>query len=411
MAYQLSKVFDYVQSIESYISVMFKDLGGIYEYVVRWDAYIRGTYYAVESMLSQLGTVSASVVTISSTLTSVYTQLGIVSANVTTISSTLSNVYTRLGGMNTRLVEIQDILADILYDMNTMLSNIYSRLSGINSRLGDIQDILADLLYGIYIYMGGMSTKLSYIFDYVQSMESYISVMFSNLYDIYVHVVWWDAYIRGTYYAVESILSQLETMSTTFDLSVDNLDVNIDISAIEEWLDRIYDRLGDILRKMGSIEVTNEAGTNIWDVLASLLESIGDLGGALASAFASIVESIASLAVSIIEGVFDLLNTLFTPSPDHFGDFQEKVENQFSFYDDVKNETTEVYGIFSGSGDAVPDTSFSFNGVSAQLIDLSGFEMFRPTLHIIVLGVAYASYFVTLLRRVPGIIGGFSDDT
>lgn len=112
----------------------------------------------------------------------------------------------------------------------------------------------------------------------------------------------------------------------------------------------------------------------------------------------------------LVEFIGDLLEELFIPQQDHFGELNEKITSKFGFIGQVKEL---VYSLFPENSTyslvGPPNWTITYMGTTVTLIDWSAFEEFRGEFHMIIIFIMWASFFIRLYKRLPSIIYGFSD--
>ncbi|MBL1224580.1 hypothetical protein [Enterococcus sp. BWR-S5] len=132
----------------------------------------------------------------------------------------------------------------------------------------------------------------------------------------------------------------------------------------------IIKKLDEIIKALRSIDfgdifqnITNEAGTNIWDVLGKLVDGIFDLSGEVIKATAEIIETLSNLLLELSK----LLISLIVPEnldflDDGFSDISDKFTGKFSFILDLSGQIKSAFT--PTETDFLNAVSFEFMGVS-----------------------------------------------
>lgn len=92
-----------------------------------------------------------------------------------------------------------------------------------------------------------------------------------------------------------------------------------------------------------------------------------------------------------------------------FGDLQVALENKFSFYNQLTEITNTVQNYDYGDGSTPPEIYISTPdnlSVENMSLDFSLYEPYREPIKKIIIAVAYISFAISLLYRLPKIIGG-----
>lgn len=113
------------------------------------------------------------------------------------------------------------------------------------------------------------------------------------------------------------------------------------------------------------------------------------------------------LGKKVIELLSDLLNLLFVPQNNPFEKLSSKFNEKFSFVEQLKSFANNLFGN-TDFGDSTPTFNMTWHGVTFALIDFSLFLQYRSWLHGIILAIAWAVFIFKTYRKLPTIIGGFS---
>lgn len=109
----------------------------------------------------------------------------------------------------------------------------------------------------------------------------------------------------------------------------------------------------------------------------------------------------------LIELLSDLLKFLFVPENNSFDDLSSKFNEKFAFVEQIKTLVNDLLG-FNNYGDKAPSFNMTWKGVTFALIDFSLFLDYRSWLHGIILAVAWFAFLFKTYKKLPSIIGGFS---
>lgn len=113
------------------------------------------------------------------------------------------------------------------------------------------------------------------------------------------------------------------------------------------------------------------------------------------------------LGKKIVELIGNLLNTLFVPTNNPFNDLNNKFNEKFAFIEQIKTFVNSFLGN-SNYGDKTPAFEMTWHGATFALIDFSLFLQYRAWLHGIILAIAWVIFIFRTYKKLPAIIGGFS---
>jgi len=115
------------------------------------------------------------------------------------------------------------------------------------------------------------------------------------------------------------------------------------------------------------------------------------------------------LGRKLIELFSDLFKTLFIPKQDQFTEINNKINLKFGFIEQIKELVSDLFSISRFRANNAPNWNITWNGVTFSIIDFSVFDQYRGTLHGIIIGIMYVSFFLRLYKRLPGIIGAYTE--
>lgn len=165
-------------------------------------------------------------------------------------------------------------------------------------------------------------------------------------------------------------------------------------NGIGKAFETLWGWLGDICNAVGNIasSVVDGIGkffVTLWDWLGKITTAIGDI------------------ASSVVNGISNLLNILFVPENNPFENLSTKFDEKFGFVNQIKDLASNLLG-FSNYGNNVPSFTITWQGVTVAIIDFSLFLDYRTWIHGIILAIAWSVFILKTYRKLPTIIGGFS---
>lgn len=119
------------------------------------------------------------------------------------------------------------------------------------------------------------------------------------------------------------------------------------------------------------------------------------------------------LGKKLIELFSDLLKYLFVPTQDQFSEINDKFNEKFGFFEQVKELVSNLFSYHDTSSYSLnndyPSWDITYEGVTVSIIDFSLFDEYRGLVHSIIIGVMYISFLWRLYRRLPGVINSAPD--
>lgn len=109
----------------------------------------------------------------------------------------------------------------------------------------------------------------------------------------------------------------------------------------------------------------------------------------------------------LIELLGELLKWLFVPETNPFDNLSVKFNEKFAFVNQIKDLFNSLLG-FNNYGENIPTFNMTWKGVTFAFIDFSMFLNYRLWLHGIVLAIAWSIFIFKTYKKLPSIIGGFS---
>lgn len=129
-----------------------------------------------------------------------------------------------------------------------------------------------------------------------------------------------------------------------------------------------------------------------------IAESIGDF-------FTMVKDGIVSALEALGNFILDGLKFLFVPSDNLFNDLQEKINVKFKFLYQVIDLGESI--ISAEYLDEPPNNKLTIYGVTITFMDWELYDKYKPIINTIIIIVSYYFYIQRLIKRLPGVIGGF----
>jgi len=140
---------------------------------------------------------------------------------------------------------------------------------------------------------------------------------------------------------------------------------------------------------------------NLRQFFQNIWEGIRDLPGNLKQFFDNVRDAVLGLPSSILDGI----KSLFIPQEDHFGVLAQKFNEKFPIVLQLQQSINALLGY--QFNETVPQFDLNIYGVNVPVIDLAFLLPYRPTVHAIIIGLAWIAFAIRMYHRLPGIIGGF----
>ena len=115
------------------------------------------------------------------------------------------------------------------------------------------------------------------------------------------------------------------------------------------------------------------------------------------------------LGKKLIELFSDLFKALFIPSNNQFEELKNRFNEKFGFISQVKELVSDLFTTSKTRSSNAPNWDITWNGVTFSIIDFSVFDEYRGILHGIIIAIMYVSFFLRLYKRLPGIIGAYTE--
>lgn len=454
----VSTVAEYIKSVNGHLVSISSSASGIYDSVSSIQSSMTSVLTTIKNIYGNVSTIMGNTEWIYSILTYVKkidatnTTLSTISGTLSTVSTNLSTVISQLNTSNAHLANVSGFMSPISSNLASVLSyvkgidktnnwliSILNSIGDIFTEVGFLYSDVENIYWLLVSFVVSVETSLFTISGTLSTISTTLTTVKNDLASVLTYVKKIDttnSWLSSIYYVLtsvegvvydsfdllENIVGDLSScalyLSTLQDSFVSAIILSVGatnsiLSDILSKLNDIYDNMGEVYIDIGDSVTNNEAGTNFWDVLEQLLSTIGDIAGAIAE----VITAIAGIVESLIDGLFDLLTTLFVPSEDHFGELSNKFDSKFGFVDQIKGIVSDFSGVFSNAGTSRPNTvggsSLTRTALSdspyagVDFVNWDTFDMIRPFLHQVISTVTFIIYFVNLMRRLPGIIWGF----
>lgn len=198
----------------------------------------------------------------------------------------------------------------------------------------------------------------------IDGFETYLREEFALLNDWYSLQVDWSKMIN------DNILIAIAALDKLF-LKPDGT-VNLSVPPFD------FDRLQEILDSLDFGNVVNEAGTNFWDVLQQLIDSLGGLAESIMAIVPDLIEELVALVIPEDKEFFSKKLTALTDSFDtKFSGVLKLSDSVKNIYSQPKSMNSITYTIFDVEMKLIPDFMLSkigdFRTVMGALIYLGTF--------------------------------------
>lgn len=140
--------------------------------------------------------------------------------------------------------------------------------------------------------------------------------------------------------------------------------------------------------------------------ISSVVDTIGTVVGAIGDGISTVVSTILEIPGAIVDLLKGLLEDLFVPSSNKFGDIKQTLESKFPLIAQVGYLMSSFLDL--GSNAVAPKFEFSYQGSTVSIVDFSSFSAFLPMIQTIIVAVSYFGYFFRLYKKLPSLIYGFT---
>lgn len=152
----------------------------------------------------------------------------------------------------------------------------------------------------------------------------------------------------------------------------------------------------DTVRNMFS--KLKEIADNIYNLPQNIANKIGDLVNSFKDFISNKIDDFKS-------SVRDGLEYLFKPSDNNFEEIKDVVEDKFKFVYQIIDFSNDL--ISANYLDEPPDTNITIYGQTVSFMNWELYDKYKVVIDTIIIVCSYYFYIRRLIKRLPGIIGGF----
>lgn len=152
-------------------------------------------------------------------------------------------------------------------------------------------------------------------------------------------------------------------------------------------------------------EVSNNILTNIKNLLYVVSDLPQKIAEGIGGFFTDLKNSIISGLETLKDKLLDGLKVLFVPSDNLFIELEEVIKSKFKFVYQILNFGKSI--ISADFLDVPPDNKITIYGQTIIFMDWSLYDSYKNLIDSIIIIVSYYFYIQRLIKRIPGIIGGF----
>lgn len=148
---------------------------------------------------------------------------------------------------------------------------------------------------------------------------------------------------------------------------------------------------------------------NIFGKLKDIADNISNLPQNIADKivdfFIDLKNSISLCISNLKDNILSGLEYLFKPSDNNFTEIQEVFDDKFKF----ANQIIGFFKDFTNSSflDKPPDTNITIYGKTISFMNWDLYDKYKSFVDAIIIACSYYFYIRRLIKRLPGIIGGF----
>lgn len=213
---------------------------------------------------------------------------------------------------------------------------------------------------------------------------------------------------------IEDVLKLISTDTLGIRDSLNT--VNLNLNAVNTWLKAIFDkpvgtviapafdfnRLEQILRSLNFGNATNEAGTNLWDFLTSLIDNLGNIIGKGIDGLSSTLGKI----LDILGGLVDTIIGLIVPEnwdflEKDFGNLKGKFDTKFKFFLDLGGLVQNLFK--PTKQDFLKAISFTWLGVNFDFTQSqSSLDIYVPKFRLAISVFIWAITAIYIYRKITG---------
>lgn len=165
----------------------------------------------------------------------------------------------------------------------------------------------------------------------------------------------------------------------------------------------IFDKIGRGIENLWKAVVNFFSGFGTF--IGNIISAIGEGIAAVCTAIGNIVGGIVN---GILNGIGAVLQALFVPQNNPFEQLSQKINTKFGFVNQIKDLFSSLLG-FNNYGNSVPTFTLTWFNTTVGIIDFSLFLQYRDWIHGIILAIAWTVFILKTYRKLPNIIGGYSE--
>ena len=153
------------------------------------------------------------------------------------------------------------------------------------------------------------------------------------------------------------------------------------------------------------IEVSNNILTNIKNLLSAVSDLPQKIADSIGHFFTDLKNAIVSGLEILKDKLLEGIEYLFKPSDNNFEEIKDVVEEKFKFVYQILDLGKSI--ITADFLDVPPNNKITLYGKEIIFMDWTLYDDYKPLIDSIIIIVSYYFYIQRLIKRIPGIIGGF----
>lgn len=153
------------------------------------------------------------------------------------------------------------------------------------------------------------------------------------------------------------------------------------------------------------IEVSNNILTNIKNLLWAVSDLPQNIADSIGHFFTDLKNAIVSCFEILKDKLLEGIEYLFKPSDNNFEEIKDVIEKKFKFVYQILDLGKSV--ITADFLDVPPNNKITLYGKEIIFMDWTLYDDYKSLIDSIVIIVSYYFYIQRLIKRIPGIIGGF----
>lgn len=154
-----------------------------------------------------------------------------------------------------------------------------------------------------------------------------------------------------------------------------------------------------------STEINNNILSNIKNIASEIYNLPQKIADKIGTSINNFKDSVQNWLEDLKNSILDGLKFLFVPSDNLFIELHEIVESKFKFIYQIHEFGENL--IYSSFTDTPPNNKITIYGQDIVFMDWSLYNSYKNIIDAIIIYCAYYFYIRRLIKRLPGIIGGF----